>query len=704
MMMTIRMTLRNNNTDALRLLFLLLSVLVASEHQCRYQVDAFVTTTNNRPSGLETTHRTTTTAPFTFSSSTTSTTTTTSTSTTTTVLFAKSRKARRETKKQQSQGRSKQFYQALEEAGANVTPSINGSSEDKNDSTTTTATKENDQGQSPPPPRSGEDPAAQARRNAIQEEAEQRYQQRPEVSTMVVDEETGTEVLAQGQKVMDIVTRKAVRLDDTPQQRLAQMFPTVPTEVRNRYRFDGRTITVPQMVEQWKEACYVKLPDGTRGTPQHPSIAHKAIQFTVANRDYLGPRMKKTLARWTMHHATIGDWDGALEWKQIWDNYLLVENYISAPFRQIIQDSEGRVGPNFGNLDLMSFCQGDLYQRIGNYIVLKGMVAHWEKKVVDANFYEKNPQPEENYMRWLATGDPKRYRADPPILWTLAECAQVCAKAQEMCQLFVQNDELFADFPPEIVFLEQALKIKGGTALRKYMIEEFCPERNITPESLREAMRRFHHQLDTMQIDPYADLTNKVELLYRAMAIGTDEERDPYEKYLGMDAVTDPTNPAYFETYTFNAPPNSLVRFIDNQYPEREGFFEMVGPKPTKPEVEETTSTSSLNENPFVMDNPFDLSNLFGGGNDDGSSSSMNTNPLESFFDTLTGASNSREKQLRSEPNPDADQKPYETPEIRRMGRRHELGWLTKLSELDKTYKAPFGSVQPGRIIPDEEA
>jgi hypothetical protein len=622
------------------------------------------------------------------------------------VLFAKSRKARRQEKKE-GLGRSRQFYEALEQAGANTpkdgdikqyNTTSNGSS-----GVTATVMKEKEEeeedsdydDQKLPPPR--EDPAAQARRDAIQQDAEKRYQQRPEVSTMIVDEETGTEVLAQGQKVMDIVTRKAVQLKDTPEERLAQMFPAVPPEIRNKYRVDWRSITVPEMVEQLKEATYVTLKDGTRGVPPHPSVASKAIDFVLANRDYLGPRMKKTLGRWTMHHASKGDWDSAQEWKKVWDNYLILENLISAPFRQILQDAEGRVGPNFGNLDMKSFCKGDLYQRIGNYLVLKGMVAHWEKKVVDANFYEKTPQPEENYMRWLATGDPKRYLAEPPILWTLAECAQVCGKAQEMCQLFVQDEDLVADFPPEIVFLEEALKIKGGTALRKFMIEEFCPERGITPEALREGMRRFHHQLDSMQIDPYGDLTNKVELLYRAMAIGTDDERDAYEKYLGIEANTDPNNPGYFETYTFYTSKYSLLRFLDSQYPGKQGFFEMVGPTPTKSEAEETSSNQD--DNPFALDNPFDLSNLLGGKDD---SSGSSGNPFETLFGGLTGVT-SNEKQLRFEPDPDEQREPYETPEIRAIGRRYELGWLEKLAELDN-YKASFANVQPGRIIPDDEA
>ncbi|KAL3921690.1 MAG: hypothetical protein SGILL_002618 [Bacillariaceae sp.] len=602
----------------------------------------------------------------------------------TTTLFAKSRKARRQDKKKQSLGRSKQFYEALEDAGADkgvdaAATALKEEAIDDEDTQQPVPTS-----QTAPPKRTPipqDDPEA-ARRAEVAAQAEERYQERPEVSTMIVDEASGVEVLAQGQKVMDVVTRKAVKLQNGADARLAQMFPGVPPDTRKQYRMDWRTVTVPEMVEQLNAACLVK-----GSIPEAPSVASKAIEFVLANRDFMGYRMKKTLGRMTMHHATTGDMAAAKNSKLLWDNFLVLENHIAAPFRQILQDAEGRVGPNFGNLDLQSFCKGDLYERVGNYLVLKGMVAHWEKKVVDANFYENNPQPSEEYMEWLNTGDPKRYLADSPILWTLRECTQVCAKAQEMCQMFVQDESLFSDFPDEIVFLEEALRVRGGTALRKYMIDDFCPERGITPEALREGMRRFHAQLDNMQVDPYADLTNKVELLYKAMAIGTDDERDPYEKLLGIESLTDPSNPCYFETYTFNAPKSSFLRFMDNQYPDRDGFMvDIVGPQPTKPEEEE--AAYAKNENP--------LGNLFGGGGDSGGGDS---NPFSNLFGDMTGGG---EKDLRSEPDMNDKAERYDPPELRAIGRRHELGWVEKLSQLD--VKKSFGEIQPGRIIPDDEA
>lgn len=557
-------------------------------------------------------------------------------------LYAKQRKSK---KKKQSQGRSKQFYDAIEDAeGKKVT---------KEEAATVSATP---------------DPSVQDKqREEAMDEAQKRYEQRPEVSTMIVDEATGTEILAQGQKVMDVVTRRAVKLSNLgADARLAQMFPGAPPDIREKYRLDWKTAEVPEMIAQLKDACSVDLGEGVRGIPQHPSIANKGVDFILANRDRLGYRMKKTIGRWTFNAASKGNVKEAKEvWNKLHKNFLTMENYISGPFRQIMQDAEGRVGPNFGNLELMSFCNGDLYERIGNYLVLKGMVAHWEKKVVDADFFENQRENEYNQLR----GDPKRFLRDAPILFTLKECTQVCGMAQQMCKLFVEEEKLYGDFPPELIFLEDSLKIKGGTALRKYMIDEFCPARGITPEGLREGVRRLYQQLENMQVDPYADLTMKVEQLYAAMSVGTDDARDPYLKYLSFEASDDKNSPAYFETYTFNYPSSSMVRFLDNTYPSTGGISQLIGPPPSKAETPEGETSSPL----------------------DG---------LSTGFNNLIGQMKG-ERNLRVEPQLINDNSPYKVPKERAIDREHDLGWFEELNTVDGE-KTKLGEMAPGRIIVEE--
>lgn len=245
----------------------------------------------------------------------------------------------------------------------------------------------------------------------------------------------------------------------------------------------------------------------------------------------------------------------------LWKHFLTLEDHISAPFRQMMLDAESKVGPNFGNLDVKSYVGTHLHERTASYLVLKGMVAHWEKKVKDAQYFENTQQTKSNYISLLCTGDPKRYLPDPPIIFKYDEVLRVASMAQQMVAVFVNDTALFDDLPVEVRFIESALRIKGGTALRKFVVEDFCPAEGITPAGLREGLRRLEAQLENMQIDPYGDVKNTVGRLCEAMAVGSDEEHDPYALYLYNP---DPKGPGYFQTYTFNHDRNSLVRFLDN--------------------------------------------------------------------------------------------------------------------------------------------
>ncbi|KAL7472108.1 hypothetical protein ACHAXS_012431 [Conticribra weissflogii] len=396
-------------------------------------------------------------------------------------------------------------------------------------------------------------------------------QQQPDVSTVITDPETGIARIQQGKYVMDKVTGKAVVLSSLgPEYRLAQMFPGVPPETRQSLRFDWSSVTVPEMVQRLRDACTVPLKNSQTGEewlgiPPHPQISNPAVDFVLANRDYLGHRMKKTLGRLKLRAQSQFQREEALQYRTLWKHFLLLEDHISAPFRQILLNAEAKIGPNFGNLDMKSYCGGELYERTASYLVLKSMVAHWEKKYTDAQKLESIPDDDSYFLQQLYTGDPKRYLPNPPIIFRLDEVSRIVVMAQKMCQSFVQTPELFDDLPPEVRFVESALGIKGGTALRQFMLEEFCPQNNVEPSSLREGLRRLYQQMFNMQIDPYGEITMTLWNLCVASAVGTEEARDPYEEYIGNVRGTKyETNPGFFQTYTFDHDKNSLVRFLDS--------------------------------------------------------------------------------------------------------------------------------------------
>ena len=470
-------------------------------------------------------------------------------------------------------------------------------------------------------------------------------QMQPDVTTVVTDPDTGIARIQQGKYVMDKVTGKAVVLSSLgPEYRLAQLFPGVPPEVREKYRFDWKTVTVPEMVEQLKQACTVPLKNSQTGKewlgiPPFPQISNPAVDFVLANRDYLGHRMKKALGRLKLRSQSQFKKEEAVEMRELWKHFLLLEDHISAPFRQIMLIAEGKVGPNFGNLDMKSYCGGELYERTANYLVLKSMVAHWEKKYNDAMELDALPDDEGAFMAQLYTGDPKRYLPDPPIIFRLAEVSRIVVMAQKMVKAFVDEEELFNDLPAEVKFIEAALSIKGGTALRQFMLEDFCPNNNVDPASLREGLKRLYQQMFNMQIDPYGDLTMTLWNLCVATSVGTDEARDPYEEYIAnVKGTTYENNPGFFQTYTFNHDKNSLVRFLDSAKP-----------------IEKGTAGSTEDVTRQIQGEAMQLLGFsFGGGS---------PNP----------ATRSAENQK--------EQKAYVVPEDRAIGRPHMMGWLDLLGE-----------------------
>jgi len=529
-----------------------------------------------------------------------------------TELFGTNRKARRLEQKQQNRSRSK----LLDELESTKKPKKK-KKRNTDDADDAKEEKINDM-------------AGMAKGNVIQAETTDR----PEISTVVIDEDTGIEKIAQGKAVMDVITRRAVELSALgPEYRLAQMFPGVNPETREEVRFRNfEEMDVMEMVSKLKEACMVPLTNQETGEveekiPPHPSVSQKGIDFVLANREYLGFRMSKLLGRLKLRAQSKEEKELASSYRNLWKHFITLEDHISAPFRQMLLDAEATCGPNFGNVDLKSFIGLELYERCATYVVLKGMVAHWEKKVLDADFVEKTPQTRGNYMEVLATGDPKRYLPNSPIIFRLDEVTRVCAAAQQMVKTFVEDETLFADLPPELRFIDGAFTMVGGTALRKYMID-FCDNENITPVALREGIRRFEQQMENLQIDPYGDLKNKITRLSEALSMGSGEEVNPYKNYLYN---LNTNGPGFFQTYTADHHQNSMVRFLDQATPLKEGTF-----------------------------GPNNVGNV-----------------LSNEFSVLTGVKVGGEKISKT----DYDGSYFKPPQRRTLGRPHDLGWLDLLND-----------------------
>ena len=300
---------------------------------------------------------------------------------------------------------------------------------------------------------------------------QQQFDNRPEVS-MIVEDENGMKRIVEGKAVLDVTTGKAVQLSSRgPEYRLAEMFPGVPPDVRANLRLDRATADPMEILQALKTA--VTSPDGTLPKKK---VSNAGLDFMTANWDLLGEGMKKMIGRLKLRNQWQQNVDEAKYYRDLWFHYMVLQNKISAPFRQICFDAEMKIGPNFGNMDVKSYCNGDLYQRAGAFIVLKALCCLWEKKTVDAQEIENTPSTRTNFVTLLCLGDPKRFLPGNNSIFKLDECAKITYQAQQLYDAFINDPELFDDLPPELRFMAAAGKISSGTELRRFMIEDFCPK------------------------------------------------------------------------------------------------------------------------------------------------------------------------------------------------------------------------------------
>merc|ERR1711862_881571 len=145
-------------------------------------------------------------------------------------------------------------------------------------------------------------------------------------------------------------------------------------------------------------------------------------------------------------------------------------------------------------------------------------------------------------------------------------------------------------------------------------------------------------------------------------SVGSDDAKSPYTPYFN---VLSEDSPGYFQTYTTNSHPASLVRFLD------EALFE-----PAKPIIEDS--------------NP--IEDIFGDDN----------NPFaDAFKDFGQSPSDNKREVLPQATEDDEDLFEYIPPPGRAQGRPHNLGWLKDLMKLYKNDEklGLLDEVPPGEII-----
>ena len=94
-------------------------------------------------------------------------------------------------------------------------------------------------------------------------------------------------MISEGRAVMDVLTKQPVKLSNLGEEyRMAEFSPGVDLATRERHRIPRPNLTVEGLVEGLTKA----LPD-----PVGDPCNDEAVDFVLANRDWMGMEMKRCL-------------------------------------------------------------------------------------------------------------------------------------------------------------------------------------------------------------------------------------------------------------------------------------------------------------------------------------------------------------------------------------------------------------------------
>mmetsp|Transcript_24059 Transcript_24059/g.50158 ORF Transcript_24059/g.50158 Transcript_24059/m.50158 type:complete len:519 (+) Transcript_24059:1-1557(+) len=373
---------------------------------------------------------------------------------------------------------------------------------------------------------------------------------------VVVDSETGLRMISEGRAVMDVLTKQPVKLASTTQGRNSEFMPRETDEERSRLR-----LSKPKVED---------LVEGLKGSIAnlYQPVDKDSVAWVLSNRDYMGVEMKRALTAVKLKMQSEGREDEAREYKALRDAYVILENYISSPFRQQVLTSESRVGPNFSNLDITSYAGDEECEVRATWVVLQGMRSVWEKKTRDQRYYEGTKRDSKNTMEYLSRGDPNRFNSDSDRkFYPLEDTERMTGWAQNMASTFSSNPTLMGMIGRDMRFVDKAILVEGGTEVRR-IAYEFAKEEGIEVEELREGVKRLLCQLENMQPDPYGKFTRIVNDVVKAMEVGTDDERSIYGEWLYSNRKD---GPGWFQTYRMPESDLSMLRFLENEVDVKEG-------------------------------------------------------------------------------------------------------------------------------------
>jgi len=259
-------------------------------------------------------------------------------------------------------------------------------------------------------------------------------------------------------------------------------------------------------------------------------------EFVVANHDHLGYRGALLLTGLKMNAQYRKDKAAQEKYDALRRSFVLADQSVTVPLRQLVREAEGRLGPIAAAQDPKQFkalTSLSASEVNGLWVLIKAAVATWSDKVMFAN--EKINKLQKSAER---TNDMEVKQQETDRDGALGSL-QVWS---QLSDAFMEDKGFTDKLRPELKFIDTAAKLETETEVRKFAAQTFCPEAGMSVEDLREDVRYFRNSVQRLSPQNYGGLADLVTGLAEVLCAGAPDEVDIYTKAVKAKAT-------YFETY-----------------------------------------------------------------------------------------------------------------------------------------------------------
>ncbi|CAM9194373.1 unnamed protein product [Laminaria digitata] len=305
---------------------------------------------------------------------------------------------------------------------------------------------------------------------------------------------------------IDLETMNPVVMPKEPVAKMEAIFPKPAANVRAQY-----DLGASPKPSDFAQAIIGLLPEDEPWNGAKIRPLPELKDFLLANRLHAGNRGLNAITSLMLKAMSEGDLDRSKFLKGAAICYTKAENTITAPFRQAVMFAENRLAPCMGSTVCEEYAGDDGADAAATWVVLKACVAEWELRLREIRQEE------------VGLHDIFRTMPNPTEGLDEERTAAITGSVQAMGLSFGSNEKLMQAVPPEVRFLEGSLGLNTTTEVRRFAMQEFCPQEGISPDELRFRLRSVMCGMDQLPSKSYHQLQVAVTDVYDCLVEGTPE-------------------------------------------------------------------------------------------------------------------------------------------------------------------------------------